>query len=168
MKLEGTKIDFLGDSITEGSGTSGPDCRFSALLQRSCKLAAVNPDFNMIDFRQILHQIFKISAQILRSMCITVAHIQMQNRIFLPVIRFAADGQPLKQLPPALENSFQGGNGQRFSKPARTRKKEHRTVRLNHLPDKFRLIRVQEIPLPQFFERINAGCQFKSHFSPRG
>ena len=40
MKLEGSKIDFLGDSITEGCGTSGPDCRFSALLQRNCKLAA--------------------------------------------------------------------------------------------------------------------------------
>lgn len=39
MKLEGSKIDFLGDSITEGCGTSGPDCRFSALLQRSCELA---------------------------------------------------------------------------------------------------------------------------------
>ena len=39
MKLEGLKIDFLGDSITEGCGTSGPDCRFSALLQRSCELA---------------------------------------------------------------------------------------------------------------------------------
>lgn len=40
MKLEGLKIDFLGDSITEGWGSSGQDCRFSALLQRNCKLAA--------------------------------------------------------------------------------------------------------------------------------
>lgn len=32
MKLEGLKINFLGDSITEGHGTSGQDKRFTSII----------------------------------------------------------------------------------------------------------------------------------------
>ena len=34
MELKGTKINFLGDSITEGAGTSAPDRMFTMLIER--------------------------------------------------------------------------------------------------------------------------------------
>lgn len=34
MELNGKKIDFLGDSITEGVGTSAPECRYVDLIAR--------------------------------------------------------------------------------------------------------------------------------------
>ena len=34
MELKGTKINFLGDSITEGCGTSGVEYRFTSLIER--------------------------------------------------------------------------------------------------------------------------------------
>ena len=34
MELKGTKINFLGDSITEGAGTSSPDRMFTMLIER--------------------------------------------------------------------------------------------------------------------------------------
>lgn len=34
MDLKGKKINFLGDSITEGHGTSGEDCFFTTLIAR--------------------------------------------------------------------------------------------------------------------------------------
>lgn len=40
MKLEGKKVNFLGDSITEGAGTSAPDKKFSEILLRDYHLAA--------------------------------------------------------------------------------------------------------------------------------
>lgn len=42
MNLENKVINFLGDSITEGHGTSAPQKIFSALIQKECKLAAAN------------------------------------------------------------------------------------------------------------------------------
>ena len=39
MKLEGAKINFLGDSITAGSGTSGPSHYFVHLIQQRYGLA---------------------------------------------------------------------------------------------------------------------------------
>lgn len=41
MKLEGLKINFLGDSITFGAGTSSPDAIFHAVLKREVNLAEV-------------------------------------------------------------------------------------------------------------------------------
>ncbi len=40
MDLQGKKIDFLGDSITEGYGTDGPAFAFPSLLQEELGLAA--------------------------------------------------------------------------------------------------------------------------------
>ena len=40
MKLNGLAINFLGDSITEGCGTSGPDKTFAHLLEEACQLSA--------------------------------------------------------------------------------------------------------------------------------
>ena len=34
MELKGTKINFLGDSITEGAGTSSHDKMFTMLIER--------------------------------------------------------------------------------------------------------------------------------------
>ena len=42
MKLENKVINFLGDSITEGHGTSAPDKKFSELIRKKCQLAAAN------------------------------------------------------------------------------------------------------------------------------
>lgn len=39
MKLKGLKINFLGDSITEGAGASAPDKVYHALLKQQCGLA---------------------------------------------------------------------------------------------------------------------------------
>ena len=39
MKLEGIKANFLGDSITEGCGTSGEDFVFHGVLKKNAKLA---------------------------------------------------------------------------------------------------------------------------------
>lgn len=39
MKLEGLKINFLGDSITEGAGVSSKDKIYFALLKEECGLA---------------------------------------------------------------------------------------------------------------------------------
>lgn len=39
MKLEGLKINFLGDSITFGAGTSSPDAIFHAVLKKEVNLA---------------------------------------------------------------------------------------------------------------------------------
>lgn len=41
MKLDGLKINFLGDSITEGVGTSGPAARYHAVLKELAGLAEV-------------------------------------------------------------------------------------------------------------------------------
>ena len=41
MKLEGLKINFIGDSITEGYRTSGPDAVYHAVLKREAGLAEV-------------------------------------------------------------------------------------------------------------------------------
>ncbi|MBR5152977.1 MAG: SGNH/GDSL hydrolase family protein [Clostridia bacterium] len=38
MKLDGLKINFLGDSITEGCGTSGNDAIYHAVLKREANL----------------------------------------------------------------------------------------------------------------------------------
>lgn len=40
MELVGKKIDFLGDSITEGSGTSGGAARFTEVMRQRYGLAA--------------------------------------------------------------------------------------------------------------------------------
>lgn len=42
MELKEKVINFLGDSITEGCGTSGPDARFSALIEKRCGLKRAN------------------------------------------------------------------------------------------------------------------------------
>ena len=42
MELKDKVINFLGDSITEGCGTSGPDARFSALIEKRCGLKRAN------------------------------------------------------------------------------------------------------------------------------
>ena len=34
MELKGSKINFLGDSITAGSGTSSPEKKFSMLIEK--------------------------------------------------------------------------------------------------------------------------------------
>ena len=39
MKLEGLKINFLGDSITQGVGASSPETVYHAVLKREAKLA---------------------------------------------------------------------------------------------------------------------------------
>lgn len=41
MKLEGLKVNFLGDSITAGAGTSCPEAIFHALLKKNANLAEV-------------------------------------------------------------------------------------------------------------------------------
>lgn len=40
MKLEGLKINFLGDSITEGHGTSGTDAIYWSILKNEASLGA--------------------------------------------------------------------------------------------------------------------------------
>ena len=42
MELKGKKINFLGDSITEGAGTSAPEKRYFEILERRCKLKKAN------------------------------------------------------------------------------------------------------------------------------
>ena len=43
MELKGKVINFLGDSITEGSGvTNLADCRYDNRLAAMCHLSAVN------------------------------------------------------------------------------------------------------------------------------
>ena len=39
MKLENLKINFLGDSITQGVGTTEPDNTFHQIIKRECRLA---------------------------------------------------------------------------------------------------------------------------------
>lgn len=40
MELTGKKINFLGDSITEGVGTTSVDKTFASIINKECKLAA--------------------------------------------------------------------------------------------------------------------------------
>ncbi len=40
MNLNGAKVNFLGDSITEGCGTSGGEARFTEIIRREYGLAA--------------------------------------------------------------------------------------------------------------------------------
>lgn len=42
MRLNGTTINFLGDSITFGSGTTSIDKRFTNVIKDSCQLKAAN------------------------------------------------------------------------------------------------------------------------------
>ena len=42
MKLQGKTINFLGDSITEGHGTSDSSKRFTALIEKRCGLKKAN------------------------------------------------------------------------------------------------------------------------------
>ena len=41
MELKGKKIAFLGDSITEGVGVSGAECRYENILCKSCELSEI-------------------------------------------------------------------------------------------------------------------------------
>lgn len=41
MNLEGKKVWFLGDSITEGAGTSCEEARFTEILKKNAKLAEI-------------------------------------------------------------------------------------------------------------------------------
>lgn len=41
MKLEGKKVWFIGDSITEGVGTSCDEARFTEVIKRNAKLAEI-------------------------------------------------------------------------------------------------------------------------------
>ena len=41
MQLKGLKVNFLGDSITEGVGTSAPEHIYLNVLQRSCAFSLV-------------------------------------------------------------------------------------------------------------------------------
>ena len=41
MQLKGLKANFLGDSITEGVGTSAPEHIYLNVLQRSCAFSLV-------------------------------------------------------------------------------------------------------------------------------
>lgn len=42
MELKGTKINFLGDSITEGCGTSGPEHTFCMVIEREYEAICQN------------------------------------------------------------------------------------------------------------------------------
>lgn len=42
MDLKGKTINFLGDSITYGYGTTGPAFRYDTLLAKACGLRAAN------------------------------------------------------------------------------------------------------------------------------
>ena len=42
MNIKGLKVNFLGDSITEGTGVTDQNCRFDNRLARACGLSAVN------------------------------------------------------------------------------------------------------------------------------
>lgn len=42
MELKGTKINFLGDSITEGAGTSAPENNFCMLIEREYEAICQN------------------------------------------------------------------------------------------------------------------------------
>lgn len=42
MDLQGKVINFLGDSITQGYGTTGPEFRYDTLLRKACGLKAAN------------------------------------------------------------------------------------------------------------------------------
>lgn len=46
MKLKGLTFNFIGDSITEGVGTSHDSCRYFELLKANCGLKAAN-DFGI-------------------------------------------------------------------------------------------------------------------------
>lgn len=42
MKLDGAKINFLGDSITEGAGTTGPEMCFHQIIKEKHNLSVAN------------------------------------------------------------------------------------------------------------------------------
>ena len=42
MELKNKVINFLGDSITQGIGTSGTEARFSSLIEKECGLKRAN------------------------------------------------------------------------------------------------------------------------------
>ena len=42
MELKGTKINFLGDSITEGAGASAPENKFTMLIEREYEAICQN------------------------------------------------------------------------------------------------------------------------------
>ena len=55
MNIQGFKVNFLGDSITEGGGVENMACRYDNRLARMCRLAAVNN--YSISGSRIAHQI---------------------------------------------------------------------------------------------------------------
>ena len=42
MNVKGFKVNFLGDSITEGVGVSGPNCRYDNLVAEMLEFSATN------------------------------------------------------------------------------------------------------------------------------
>ena len=42
MNIKGMKVNFLGDSITEGTGVADQNCRFDNRIAKLCQLSAVN------------------------------------------------------------------------------------------------------------------------------
>lgn len=89
-------------------------------------------------------------------MDIAIRHIQVNDRVRLPVIRLVANGQPPEEFLLSLKDGFQRGQCEGFSEMARAREEVSGTAGPDHVPDVFRLIHVQEVALYQVFKRVNA------------
>ena len=91
-------------------------------------------------------------------------HIQMNDRMRLPAIRFIIDRQSLEQLFFSLEDSFQRGKSQRFAETARTGQKIHFFGRFYQLPNIVCFVHIQKIALSQIFKTVNAAGDILHQF----
>ena len=91
---------------------------------------------------------------------IPAVHIQMNDGIFFPVVRFVVNRQSFEKLFFSGKNGFQRGYGQGFAETAGPRHKIHRRSGVNEPPDIFGLVHIKKVVFDQLLKCINTARQF--------
>ena len=87
---------------------------------------------------------------------LTLAQVEVQNRISIPLLLQLLDGKPLEQFLLSLEITLEGGNQQRLAETAWATQEEIRSIRMSHTIDIFRLIYIELILLADPFKCLNS------------
>ena len=104
----------------------------------------------------LFNNIQQITIQLLLLHMLTLAQVEVQNRISIPLLLQLLDGKPLEQFLLSLEITLEGGNQQRLAETAWATQEEIRSIRMSHTIDIFRLIYIELILLADPFKCLNS------------
>lgn len=94
-------------------------------------------------------------------------HVEMQHRIFCPLLFELFYGQALEQVLAPFEIAFESGDEQRFSETPRTVQKEELAVSMRHLMDVGRLVNIEVAFFADIGKRLYSyGISVRSHNCP--